>query len=224
MFHVKRDADRLVAGLGDEQLERLRVYEALLRDRAVPLGLVAAGDARRLRERHVLDALRCLPCLRETDRDLADLGSGAGLPGVPVAIARPTTRVTLIESLQRRAAFLELAVEELGLRNAVVVIARLGKSPPAALLGAFDVCLARALADPGRSWRLALPLLREGGRLLYFAGEHAWPHPPGAGEDLSAVRGESPDWGDVVPEMEICEGSRFQGQSAVVIMHRADGF
>ena len=70
--------------------DRLERFEAELLARAVPMGMISKGDVPRLRERHLLDCLRALPLLDANDRRLCDLGSGAGLPGVPLAIADPT--------------------------------------------------------------------------------------------------------------------------------------
>jgi 16S rRNA (guanine527-N7)-methyltransferase len=180
MFHVKhedrvRDAARLGVVLDRETARRLEVFEGLLRDRAIAMGLVAERDRHRIWERHVLDSIRGAPLVpRRPERRLriADLGSGAGLPGIPIAVVRPDVDVVLVEPKQRRAGFLELVVERLGLANADVQARGAGE-----LTGPFDVCLARALASPPRVWELAEPLLGEGGRLLAWigAGEPALP-------------------------------------------------
>ncbi len=165
------DADALraqVSELGVDldvpQLAQLLAYERLLEERAVPMGLVARGDLGRIRVRHVLDSLRAVPPLAKA-RDAYDLGSGAGLPGIAVAIARPDLLVRLVDSRRRRVAFLELVVAELRLSNAGVLGVR-----AETLSEPVDACLARAFADPARAWELAEPLLRQRGRLVYFAG------------------------------------------------------
>jgi 16S rRNA (guanine527-N7)-methyltransferase len=99
---------------------------------------------------------------------VADVGSGAGLPGLVWAIARPDLRVTLIEPLLRRTAFLTEVIDELGLANATVVRAR-----AAEVSEVFDVVTARAVADLGRLGNWCLPLVRPGGVLLAFKGESA---------------------------------------------------
>ncbi len=151
--------------LSEEQTDRLVAYERLLLDRAVPLGLIAEGDASRVRTRHVLDSLRAAVAVRPGDRDAYDLGSGAGLPGVVVAVARPALSVILVETLRRRGAFLELVAEELGLANVSVVTGRLKR-----LSEPVDLCFARALASLERSWEISRLLLRPRGRLVYFGG------------------------------------------------------
>lgn len=162
---ISRGAASLGVSLPTGAADRLRRFGALLRDRAISLGLISAGDSDRILERHVLDSLRAVVALRPADASAYDLGSGAGLPGLVVAVAVPRLTVRLVEARRRRVGFLELAVGELELRNAEVVHARIEE-----LREPADVCFARALAPPAESWRLARPLLRPGGRLVYFAG------------------------------------------------------
>jgi 16S rRNA (guanine527-N7)-methyltransferase len=190
LFHVKHDDDALVireqaAGLGvelsDRQARSLICFEELLRERAVPAGLVGGRDASRLRERHLLDCLRAVGVVTARDRVAYDLGSGAGLPGVVVAIATPGLRVVLVEGRQRRVAFLELTVERLRLQNASVFAGRIeeiGERGPASAGTGVDLCFARALAPLPEAWRLAQPLLGPEGRLVYFGGR-------GLAEDLA---------------------------------------
>jgi 16S rRNA (guanine527-N7)-methyltransferase len=159
-------------------LEALRLFTLLLEERALPGGMVARSDGRRLWERHVLDSLRAASAFRAGDRLAYDLGSGAGLPGIPLAIALPGCEFVLMESRRPRVAFLELASQELELGNVDV---RAGRVEDQA--GGADVCTARAFGPLDRSWEAAHGLLRRGGRLLYFAGA-GLEDPRGAGEAL----------------------------------------
>jgi len=151
--------------LNGEQQQALDVFAELLRERAVPAGFVAASDLPRLEERHVLDSLRAGQAFTPSDATAYDLGSGAGLPGIPLAVAIPGCRFVLCEPHRLRAAFLELAVERLGLRNVDVRAGRAEELPPGA-----DVITARAFAPLARAWDATRDLLRPGGRLVYFAG------------------------------------------------------
>jgi 16S rRNA (guanine527-N7)-methyltransferase len=169
--------------LDPSQISRLRRFEELLADRAAPLRAISKADSARIRERHTLDSLRAVPVV-EAAEDAADLGSGAGLPGVVVAIALPRVRMMLIERRPRRAAFLELAVEDLGLSNAAVVAGRVED-----VTGEVDVALARAFAPIEEAWARARGILRPGGRLVYFAGSQAAnPEPPAGSVILSVLR------------------------------------
>jgi 16S rRNA (guanine527-N7)-methyltransferase len=151
--------------LSSHQVELLERYEQLLATRAVKMGLVAESDRDRIRNRHVGDCLRAVPVLSAGDGLAVDLGSGAGLPGIVVAIAQPSLTVVLVESRRKRVGFLELAVAELGLANAEVLHGRVEEATYSA-----DVCFARAFASLDRSWAVARRLLAPGGRLVYFAG------------------------------------------------------
>jgi 16S rRNA (guanine527-N7)-methyltransferase len=106
---------------------------------------------------------------------MLDVGSGAGLPGIPLAIARDDCTLVLIEGRSRRAAFLELAKETLGLSNTQVVH---GRAEEYAWRG--RVAVARAVADPQKAWQMCRPLLERGGFLVYFAGR-SWADAPGPG-------------------------------------------
>jgi 16S rRNA (guanine527-N7)-methyltransferase len=176
VFHVKHDEIAAAAAAIDvpldrRQLNRLNAYQDLLAARAVPMGIVSPTDASVLCERHILDSLRAANIV--LGPRVVDIGSGAGLPGIVVAIARPDATIYLVESRRRRAAFLELAVEQLELSNATPVAARIEE-----IAGAFDTALARAFADARASWITADRVLRSGGRLVYFAGARFQAEPP----------------------------------------------
>lgn len=198
-FHVKRlteDAVRLGFSLSGLQVERLTAFLGLLRERAIPAGLVSASDRDRLYQRHLLDSLRAASLFQADDSKACDLGSGAGLPGIVLATALPRCRFFLIESRRLAAGFQELVVERLRLDNVSVVIDRIETVRLQA-----DVATARALAPPARSWAQAHPLLRPGGRLIYFGGagygddlleQLQVPEPPASVQTVPAVETFSP--------------------------------
>jgi len=163
-----REAATIEVPLDAARADNLMRFERLLRYKAVPLGLVASGDAGRLRTRHILDCLRATTVVGKRDRSAFDLGTGAGLPGIVVAISCPELEVSLVESKLVRVAFLELAVRELGLGNVQILALRAEE-----LGGSADLCFARAFAPLERSWLVAEGMLGPGGRLVYFAGGRA---------------------------------------------------
>jgi 16S rRNA (guanine527-N7)-methyltransferase len=161
---LRAQARSIGVGLDPSQASRLIRFEQLLADRAIPLGVVSRSDATRIRDRHILDSLRAVPVVEGSDL-AADLGSGAGLPGVVVAITLPRLRMLLVERRPRRAALLELAVEELAVSNTTVFAGRVAEVP-----GRVDVALARGFAPLDEAWAQARGILGPGGRLVYFAG------------------------------------------------------
>lgn len=194
MFHVKHPdwlgaAASLGIDLPSEAIYRLSAFELLLRDRAIPLGVISPRDEPALRERHILDSLRAQPLIERSAAGaiVVDIGSGAGLPGVPLAIASPGLRFVLAERRRARVAFLELVVEELALANVTIHAGPVELVSPGA-----DLCLARAFGDVQRSWAVASRLLRTGGSLLYWAGRR-WQSgadvPPGASVQVAATPG-----------------------------------
>lgn len=166
MKQIQGDARRLGIELDAAQAKQMADFQELLQQRAFSAGLIANSDRERLYERHLLDSLRAAPIFRRSDRLACDLGSGAGLPGIVLAIALPGCRFVLAETRARRAGFLELAMDRLGLGN-VAVHAGTAESLP----NGADVITARAFASLERTWSVAAALLHPGGRLIYFAGE-----------------------------------------------------
>jgi 16S rRNA (guanine527-N7)-methyltransferase len=181
VFHVKHEGWAFVQ-LSSAQLESLSLYEELLLNEAVPRRMIAASDAGRLRTRHILDSLRAIPHISTEAERIADLGSGAGLPGIPVAVARPDLEIILAEPRQARAAFLELAIERLRLPNA-----RVFPHPAEELAPGFDVCLARGFGDALTTWIAARDLLLPDGVLIYWGGETFGADVPPAGARVRAV-------------------------------------
>lgn len=151
------------AALGQSQLDALAAFEVLLRRWGKRYNLVSRRDLERLRQRHIEDSLALVPWCAGT---LVDVGSGAGLPGVPLAIARPQLAVTVLERSERKCAFLRHVVIELGLRNVVIEQADARRFRPPA---GFRTGVARAVAPPAAAWRLVKPLLASGGTALLLS-------------------------------------------------------
>jgi 16S rRNA (guanine527-N7)-methyltransferase len=142
-------------------------YIDILATWGIERGLIGPREAPRLWDRHVLNCAVVAPRIPH-GASVADVGSGAGLPGLVWAIARPDLTVTLIEPLLRRTTFLTEVIDELGLTNVTVVRGR-----AAEVSGVFDVVTARAVADLGKLGSWCLPLVRPGGVLLALKGESA---------------------------------------------------
>jgi len=144
-------------------------YASLLAGPGVERGLIGPNEVPRLWERHLLNSA-AVASLVPGPCSLVDLGSGAGLPGIVLALLLPDTDVTLLEPALRRTIFLEECVAELGLSNATVWRARAEQAAGAL---AADVVTARAVAPLDRLAALALGLLRPGGMVLAVKGAKA---------------------------------------------------
>lgn len=158
------------------QLAVARQYAELLGSVGVERGLLGPREAARVWDRHLVNSV-VLAELLPTGGSVLDVGSGAGLPGIPVAIARPELTVTLVEPMQRRTTFLEECVAQLSLANVRVVRARAEELAGEVIV---DVVIARAVAPLERLLGLTLPLVRPGGRVLAVKGDRV-------GEELAAL-------------------------------------
>jgi len=145
-------------------------YAELLATEGVVRGLIGPREAPRLWERHLLNCA-VLAELVPPAASVADVGSGAGLPGVVLAIARTDLRVTLVEPLLRRTRFLDEVVEALGLQEQVEVVR--ARAEELAATRTFDVVTARAVAPLDRLARWCLPLVDPGGELVAMKGASA---------------------------------------------------
>ena len=129
------------------------------------LGLLGPREMPKLWTRHILNSAVVAELLQPGD-SVADVGSGAGLPGIPMAIARPDVQFTLIEPMERRASWLQEQARELGLENVTVLRARAEEVRDRK----FNVVTARAVSALPKLLRLTVPLLSPGGRLLALKG------------------------------------------------------
>lgn len=160
-----------------------QAYVGWLADAGTVRGLIGPREVPRLWERHVLNCAvvaEALPPVGAAHR-VADIGSGAGLPGLVLAIVRPDLEFTLIEPLLRRTTFLSEVVADLGLDNVLVHRGRAEDFAVAAGGDPFDVVTSRAVAPLERLGAWSLPLVRVGGTFLPMKGASA-------GEELDAAR------------------------------------
>jgi 16S rRNA (guanine527-N7)-methyltransferase len=163
------DPPEVARGVFGDSLDAAVRYAGLLADAGVVRGLIGPRETARLWERHLLNCAVLADGIPASDT-LADVGAGAGLPGMVLALRRPDLTVTLVEPLQRRVDFLTEAVTELGLDRVEVVRARAED-----LHGtrAFGSVVSRAVAPLSRLLRWCLPLVATGGQMLAMKGASA---------------------------------------------------
>jgi 16S rRNA (guanine527-N7)-methyltransferase len=150
-------------GLSDQVLEQLSVYLDLLRRWNAKTNLSAIREPEEIVTRHFGESLFAAQHLPKA-ATLLDLGSGAGFPGLPIALVHPEVAVTLAESQNKKAAFLREAVRVLGLKTEVWA-SRVEELPANRV---FDVVTLRAVDNPGRALKLARERLAAGGTILHF--------------------------------------------------------
>jgi 16S rRNA (guanine527-N7)-methyltransferase len=158
-----------VAEFGDSLAKAERYVELLATD-GVTRGLIGPRETSRLWDRHLLNCALAAELVPEQG-ELVDIGSGAGLPGIVLAMLRPRLHVVLLEPLLRRSVFLEECVSALDLPNATVVRARAEDKAASGIRA--DVATARAVAPLDRLVGWAAGLLRPGGQLLAIKGQSA---------------------------------------------------
>ena len=161
-------AQQSAQNLFGESYKAISQYVDILTSRGIDRGLIGPREVPRLWERHILNSVAIADLLPDGSR-VVDVGSGAGLPGVPLALLRPDLRVTLLEPLLRRVRFLDEVVDELGLADRVDVVRQRAEEHGER----YDVVVARALAPLPRLLTWCTPLLNVGGVLLAMKGASA---------------------------------------------------
>ncbi|MGV0791309.1 16S rRNA (guanine(527)-N(7))-methyltransferase RsmG [Mycolicibacterium sp. XJ1819] len=156
------------------RLDVTRRYAEILAGAGVERGLIGPREVDKIWERHLLNSA-AIGELLEPNARVADIGSGAGLPGIPLALARPDLRVTLIEPLLRRSEFLREVIEELDLDPTAVTVVR-GRAEDAAVrrqVGQMDAAVSRAVAALDKITKWSIPLVRPEGLMLAMKGARA---------------------------------------------------
>lgn len=161
-------ADQVARQLYGPEASRISQYVDILATRGVAFGLLGPKEASRIWDRHILNSA-ALSELIGPASTVIDVGSGAGLPGIPLALLRPDLRITLLEPLLRRFSFLIEALSELELTARVEVVRARAEHH----VGRYDVVVARAVAPLDRLIGWCDPLRRPDGVLLALKGQNA---------------------------------------------------
>lgn len=194
-----------------DRLDAAYRYAELLTDTGVSHGLIGPREGERVWERHIVNCA-VLAELIEPGARVLDLGSGAGLPGIPLALARPDLEVVLLEPMARRIEWLHATVAELDL---AITVAR-GRAEERSVRRTWsgaDVVTARAVAPLARLAGWGLPLVRTGGRLLAMKGASAM-------DEVNRDRAEVRRFGGSVPRVVQCGSTHIDPPTTVVVMER----
>jgi 16S rRNA (guanine527-N7)-methyltransferase len=175
MFHVKHaevaEAPPAAAGLFGPRFETAQRYAEILAGAGVERGLIGPREIDRLWDRHLLNSVAVAELL-DRGEQVADIGSGAGLPGIPLALARPDLHITLIEPLLRRSDFLREVTAELDI-DVTVIRGRAEDAVVQTEAGAMDAVVSRAVASLDKLTKWSVPLLKPAGRMAALKGDRA---------------------------------------------------
>lgn len=186
-----------------DRLSLVERYAELLASDGVVRGLIGPREVPRLWDRHLVNCALLATALPR-DARLADIGSGAGLPGLVVALARPDVRVTLVEPLLRRTTFLEEVAAGLGLDN---VLVRRDRADAVHGDETYDVVTARAVAPLERLLGWCMPLVAPAGFLLAMKGDSAE-------EEIDSARSVLRELGCAAPTVEVLSAPPVAGSAA----------
>lgn len=197
-------SDTVKAYLGDAY-DGVARYAELLRDQGELRGLIGPREVPRIWERHILNSAAVVPYL-PTSGSVADIGSGAGLPGIVIAVMRPELDVILVEPMERRTTWLTEVVAELGLTNVQV---KRGRAEEYHDAFEADAVTSRAVAALSKLVRMSMPLVRVGGELVILKGRNV-------AQEIEPARKVLRKFAAAEPE--ILEGSTVEGVEATTIL------
>ncbi len=220
---VATDLDALGFELPNKLLQKLERYLDLVLKANETTNLTAIKHRELAWSRLIVDSLTPLPGLPDDDREdgapplrLVDIGTGAGLPGIPLAIARPDVQVTLIDGTGKKIRFLESVVAELGLDNVTPLNARVedvGQDP--AHRATYDLAVSRAVGPLPVVLEYSLPLLKRGGTMLAMKGPKAEQELRESGDAMVALGAGEVTVVDAYPES-------FDNELVIVMVTKED--
>ena len=175
--------------LSDRELDQCHKYLNILRKWQQSQRLLGSDDADWIIENILLDSLLFVKVLPRGSTEILDLGAGAGIPGIPLAIALPRARLTLVEARRKRVSFLANALRELGLENTRLVRVRLEVDTiPPDLARAFDAVVMRCAGDSSEVIPIGLELAKPGGLVIASGPPHPRPLPWGDWVEVPGIR------------------------------------
>lgn len=167
-----RELSAVIDSVFGDNADRARRYHTWLAEQATVRGLIGPRETPKLWERHIINSAVVGEAIDE-GLTVADIGSGAGLPGIPLALARPDLNVVLVEPLLRRTTFLNEVVGDLELANVTVIRGRAEDKNVKQEVGQIDVVTSRAVAPLGKLAGWSLPLVKSGGAMVALKGSTA---------------------------------------------------
>jgi len=173
LLQFKRDVEELRIILSEKQLEQFLTYYEMLIEKNKVMNLTAITEFDEVMKKHFIDSLSLVKvCHLENAFSVIDVGTGAGFPGIPLKIAFPHLKLTLLDSLNKRVGFLQEVVEMLGIQDVKTIHGRAEDfSRQGQLREAFDLCLSRAVANLSTLSEYCLPYVKVGGKFISYKSE-----------------------------------------------------
>lgn len=165
MEKLERGLKKFGIKFNRKQQEKFVLYQKEIIAWNRKVNLISKKDENRIVTHHFLDSACCLRYFPQKALVIADVGSGAGLPGIPIKILRPDLKITLIESKRKKIYFLKSVVEKLSLVNINIICERAEN-----IKTQYDIVVTRELMKLKKSLKICLPLLKEGGLFINFKG------------------------------------------------------
>lgn len=173
LLNFKKDLEELHITLSDVQFGQFMKYYELLIEKNKVMNLTAITEFDEVMKKHFVDSLSLVKvCDLNGTFSLIDVGTGAGFPGIPLKIAFPNLKITLLDSLQKRVGFLQEVIDELGLTGIEAVHGRAEDfAKPGQLREAFDLCVSRAVANLSVLSEYCLPYVKVGGSFISYKSD-----------------------------------------------------
>lgn len=165
------EMSKIGQNLTEQQLERLYEYKELLLEWNEKINLTAITDDEEIITKHFADSAYALQSIPD-DSKVIDVGTGAGLPGLVLAICNNNIQVLLLDALQKRVVFLNEVIEKLGLKNVTAIHARAEEAAKAeAYREQFDISISRAVASLNILMEITVPFVKKGGKCIYMKAD-----------------------------------------------------